>query len=219
MKKNYIITAVSDKHNNYCVSGIDCHDYKHYRLVGRDQSIGRALNAGYLRYDDHSPITPLDKIEVEIIGRLEDVYQPENLLVDEEIRPKYINKISKSFVSQFQTNYDYVYFDIERKVNPKSLPINQKEMHSIELIEVRDMKIEVKTWPDRKKITGAFTYKTRIYKYLAVTDPKIKGKYLLENDGTYYIGRSLLLITLGEEYLQDGYRYKIIAAIYQLSSQ
>ncbi|TXT19367.1 MAG: Uncharacterized protein FD133_365 [Erysipelotrichaceae bacterium] len=218
MKKNFIITAVSDKHNNYCVSGIDCSDYKHYRLVGRDQSIGRALKADYLMYDNHSSVSPLDEVEVVVLGRLEDVYQPENLLVDEKINPRFINKRTKSFLSKLQTNYDHVYFNTERKVNPSILPIHSKEMHSIELIEVQNMNIEVKTWTDRKKVTGTFTYKFKTYKYIAVTDPIVKRKYLLEDDGIYYIGRSLLLITLGEEYLQDGNRYKIIAALYHLSS-
>ena len=84
---------------------------------------------------------------------------------------------------------------------------------SLYLVDVNNFKLQIIEEPypyKRKTMVGYFSYKGADYK-LKVTDPEFEGKFMDRPLGDYEIERTLLTISLGENF-KESY-YKLIAGI------
>jgi hypothetical protein len=89
----------------------------------------------------------------------------------------------------------------------------QQFSSSLYLIDVNNFKLQIieESYPrKRKTMVGFFSYKGAEYK-LKVTDPEFEGKFIDRPLGDYEIERTLLTISLGENF-KERY-YKLIAGI------
>ncbi|NEJ82471.1 hypothetical protein GR268_38675 [Rhizobium leguminosarum] len=87
---------------------------------------------------------------------------------------------------------------------------------SLCLLQVNDLGIHVAVEGAafnnaKRKVRGDFSYDGHRYR-MAITDPKIEAEYLAKGDGEYHIGKSLVCISLGDEY--KGHAYKLIASVF-----
>lgn len=215
MKRLFIITAVSDKNHHWCVSGVCIQNSKHYRLVSEDSSIEGAIHKEYLRYVNKQAVLPLDLVEFEVIRSLPQYFQPENIVIDEKIPPKFVSKASLKDLVKYTTNFDNVLFDNRRFIDPKNFNKNQTINRSLELISIDELRISHVKYENKSKIYGYFSYKGIQYKKISITDPKVKKVIFEKDEGNYHVVKCIILVSLGEEFDLDGYRYKLIACIHK----
>lgn len=213
MKRKFIITALSDKNNEYCVSGVDMQDNKHYRLCSSNTSTCRAVDQYCLFYVNNTKVKVLDVCEVEIVESIPEDMQPENILVNWAIKPVHIGEITKDMLAYCVTNHKHVFFNGWRKVDPNNLILNGDSKHSLELISVDKLTIEYRVpfYGGHAKLYGRFRYKGVLYDEISITDPKIKAQYYQKELGEYTLLNPLILLSLGVLY--EGYNYKLIASV------
>ena len=78
--------------------------------------------------------------------------------------------------------------------------------------DARPVKVAIEGAEFRKrKVRARFSFNRELYQ-LSVTDPIVERRYLMGQDGEYYIGEAVLCISLGELY--EGFAYKLVAAIF-----
>lgn len=215
MRKLFIITAVSDKHSHWCVSGISIEDSKHYRLISDDISVEGAVHKYYLLYNRINPVRPLDLVEFEIVRKQPQFFQPENIVINEKIPPKLVSRASHKDLMKYLTKYDFVLFNLDRLICTTSWDKSKNVDRSLELIYVSDLKLNHYKYNEKSKFQGSFHYNGRIYTKISITDPEVKTKYSRFDLGEHYVGECVLLISLGEEFSFDRCRYKLIACVHR----
>jgi hypothetical protein len=215
MKRPFIITAKSDKHGGYCVSGIELSNNLHYRLCSSNALTCGAVEGNCLKYRDGTLMNVLDIVEFEVICQVPEHLQPENLLINWEVKPIKIGEFEKDALDEYLTDYRNVFFDTFRKIDPENCPQNGDFEHSIELIKVADFSIDkiVPWYGNTPKIYGSFIYNGRRYAEISITDPVIKKLFLNRDLGCYQFGMRFLLLSLGARW-EDGKKYKLIATVF-----
>ena len=83
---NLVILAVSAKHNNYCVAGVDIDSGKWIRPISERAELEEAVPLEDLKYPDGSQVELLDVVEIKFSDRsVDNPIQPENFFYN----PKY----------------------------------------------------------------------------------------------------------------------------------
>lgn len=215
MYKDIVLLACSKKHSNYCVAGVDVHSGEWVRIVSDDDKIAEAVMDEEMRYQDGSSPKLLDIIRITILEHRPNDYQPENYLFDGHY---YWSKIGRanaaSVIEKYATERpEYLFYNTEKSVESKYLEqLNENEKYSLIAIKPNNLKVEVKQWPEGKKVDMSFTYNGRWYRYLKVTDPDFLQEYVQYEEGTYSPGEDILLVvSLGENY--HNAHYKLISGV------
>lgn len=203
MKRLFIITAVSDKYHHWCVSGISINDSKHYRLVSDDAGIEGAIHKQYLLYKSAEPVRPLDFVEFDVKQNQPQYFQPENIVINERIPPKFVSRASYRDLKTYLTNHNLLLFNTDRLINVNNWTRDLKIDRSLELIHIKGLIIKHIKFGDTSKLQGYFTYKGNNYSKISITDPIIKSKYFQLPQGSYLINECILLVSLGETYYVD----------------
>lgn len=205
-KVELIVLTKSSKFSGYCVAGIERKSGKWIRLVTENVTSYGAVEEKNLIYEDGGCCKILDIIEAPVISGMEDVLQPENVLlvVSEYIRflgratMEDVLKVHpvemKNFI--FGNQYQYV---TEQKV--------EEIRYSLTLVEVHDLYIKQVINPEGKCKTKAdFIYQGYKYENMSVTDYRF---YSIEE--MLYAG-AYIVVSIGTPY--NGRYYKFISAIY-----
>lgn len=208
-KLEVVILTKSCKHHGHCVTGIDLHSGKWVRLVSSDEESHGALFDRHIQYENGTVCNVLDVATVPILRKAPIQYQPENILIDENVPWKYIKKLSIKDVLRIHpyeehgcvlgNEYHYI---TDRQISTVG--------HSLELIKVYDLVITPRQ--GNKKAKANFKYVVDTYQKMSVTDPDFC--YV---SGQTYIARAILVMSLPDApYYLDQKYYKFVAKIFTL---
>jgi len=213
--KDIVLLACSKKHMNYCIAGIDIKNGEWVRIISNDAHIIEAVRAEDIRYEDGTFPQLLDIIRITVLEHRPNYYQPENYLFDEQYYWSKIGRVgSKQAIEKYATNKpEYLFFNTKKSVESEYIQqLKEAEKYSLIAIRPRNLKVQIKQWPEGKKIDMSFQYNGRSYDYLKVTDPQFIQKYIEHEEGSYFLGDDVLLvISLGENYYDA--HYKLISGV------
>lgn len=217
MRKDIILLTASKKHGNYCTAGVDIRTGEWVRIVSDNESIQHATTLNQMTYADGSVAQVLDIISIECKGKVPTYYQPENYLMDDKY---YWEKTGRATLQDVLDVHppevkSYIFYDSSYSIPHELLNLVNGDAYSLMLISVENPIINVQQWPSGKKITMAFTYNGRRYRYFSITDTFGK-EFLNNNVGEYIIlGDFILIVSLGELHT-DNKHYKLIAKVYRV---
>ncbi len=216
MDLEFVLLAKSKKYNNYCVAGFDLNNYKWVRLVSEDPSINYAVPPGDLLYDHNYEAAVLDKVMLKCKKPAPLLFQPENVIIDDNYKLSRKGQIDYSQVEKLVEQKEYIFHNTDKRIPADELnQIPKEEQYSLILIKPINPVIHVRTWEDNnKKVNCSFNYNHKQYQYFAITDHAILQHYQKKNDGNYSLsGNVLFVISLGELYERDSCHYKLISSV------
>ena len=215
MNKEIILLACSKKHNNYCVAGIDVGNGEWVRIVSDDTVISEAVSADDIRFEDGTLPQLLDIIRVPVLGRRPNYYQPENYILDDR---NYWSRIGRANPAEVAANYatdrhEYLFYNTAKSIESNFIKgLREDEKFSLIAVIPKNLHIQVKQWPEGKKLEVSFTYNGRLYRYLKITDPEFLQEFLWRDEGNYSLGENVLLVvSMGENY--HGAHYKLVSGV------
>lgn len=155
-----------------------------------------------------------DVLEIKLLNPKPVQHQQENWLMDVSAPLKKKGFLSLEDVSKLVDYPESLWGTGTSTKNGKNncVHITEIEKHtsSLYLIEVSNFEVEIKFLFGKRSMRGIFTYRGHEYK-LSITDPSFEQKFVTKPVGDYEIERTLLTISLGENY-EDSF-YKLIAGI------
>jgi len=210
MKKEIVILTKSIKHGGFCVAGIAIDTGLWIRLVSDDDEAEGAVSKNMLQYSNGEEVAVYDIIEVELIRAVPTSVQPENWLYDKTSpwEKKGISVLQDVINLHGYDSPEYVFGNTE-----VSLPAEWqfKGEPSLLLLEVSEAYIWIKTFPEKKSVTLNFEYNGQKYNYIKISQKEIKG--MMRSDGSHYIGKRSIVISLTDQYYYNDKYYKVIAQI------
>lgn len=222
-KREIIILAKSRKHSAYCIAGIDKKNNQLVRVITEDENIHYAVTDSQIQdsrgkvatlYDDIVIVTSENKIDIP--------HQPENILLDTRyyiINNGMFRKDDlRGIIDSLSNKYDQIFYNSERYISKNDLDkIEEKNMHSLEVINPPSMYIRVKDY-QKKTLKANIIYKDIWNNDLPITDKEFESKYYDEVLNSQYgyirIDSPFLVISLGEEF--NVKYYKLIACVLNL---
>lgn len=222
-KREIIILAKSRKHSAYCIAGIDKKNNQLVRVITEDENIHYAVTDSQIQdsrgkvatlYDDIVIVTSENKIDIP--------HQPENILLDTRyyiINNGMFRKDDlRGIIDALSNKYDQIFYNSERYISKNDLDkIEEKNMHSLEVINPPSMYIRVKDY-QKKTLKANIIYKDIWNNDLPITDKEFESKYYDEVLNSQYgyirIDSPFLVISLGEEF--NVKYYKLIACVLNL---
>ena len=201
------ILTKSIKNRGYCVAGIDINTGQWIRLVSNDTNSCGALFPPGLEYKDGTYCEPFDIARIPILGKHPNVYQPENVLIDEEIYWKKLGVISVPDLIRLHPPEEhnnllgnvYPYITAER-IGDVGI--------SLILVEVSNLII---THPTDRSTKAEFCYGCTRYVNMSVTDPEF---YHIPSNTR--ISQALLVMSLPDSPYNERKYYKFIAKIIKI---
>lgn len=214
----FVCLANSRKHNGRCLAGkaLFKESYsKWIRPVTEHPSEELQSHEHCLQSGEDSSI--LDLLEIQLLEQKGKQHQQENWLMDISVPLKKKGSLSLNEVTQIVDSPLSLWGLGSSSKNGLNnfVPASeiQQYSNSLYLIEVKNFKLQIteETYPyKRKTMVGIFSYKEADYK-LKITDPDFERKFIDRQLGDYEIERTLLTISLGENF-KESY-YKLIAGI------
>lgn len=203
----FLVLTKSSKFSGYCVAGIDCKSGNWIRLVTEDLQSHGAVEAENLTYKNGRECQNLDIIKVPIINAVNDVLQPENVLIDTSKCMRFVEKATiedalKIHPAETRENilgnkYPYITEERVRQLG-----------YSLTLVKVNNLLIKQVANPDgHPKTKVDFTYQFERYENISVTD----YRFYSTANGTLY-NEAYLVVSIGTPY-KNRY-YKFVSAIY-----
>lgn len=215
---NFVCLANSRKHKGRCVAGKALHNgtfTKWIRPITTHPS--EELQAKEHRLQTGQDAAILDLINITLIEPRGKLHQQENWLMDVSVPLKKVGTVTVEEVSQVIDSPPSLWgvgFSSKNSIND-FVPASeiQKFDCSLFLVEIDNLIVQIveETYPYvRKVMAGTFSYKGNTYK-LKITDPVFENKFGDRPVGDYEIEKTLLTISLGENF-KDNF-YKLIAGI------
>jgi len=216
--ETFVCLANSRKHNGRCLAGKAFYNgsySKWIRPVTEHPSEELQSHEHCLQSGEDSSI--LDLLEIKLLQPKAKQHQQENWLMDVSVPLKKKGSLSLEEVSQIVDTPSSLWgvgSSTKSGLN-NFVPASEIRQfsNSLYLLDVNNFKVEIieEVYPyKRKTMVGFFSYKGADYK-LKVTDPKFEEDFIDRPLGDYEIERTLLTISLGENF-RDSY-YKLIAGI------
>lgn len=204
MIKTVVILANSVKHGKHCVAGKCIKTKQWIRPVGNN--IGKELTdeeASYVNKYGKYIVKPKQKIEMNFIQQVPLVNQPENYLIDNNIKWEQKFKIEDFELEQY-LDYPLTLWGTSSNV-PYNEVINNEIVieQSLYLVKVDNLQLYVNSSNKRR---AKFNYNNIQYD-LPVTDPQF-DKIILNNQEL----SGILCLSLGECFNNNC--YKIVATIF-----
>ncbi len=155
-----------------------------------------------------------DVLEIKFLNPKPLHHQQENWLMDVSVPLKKRGVLSLDEVSKLVDHPDSLWGIGTSTKNGKNncVHISEIEKHtsSLCLIEVSKFVVEIRFSFGRRSMRGLFTYRGHQYR-LSITDSNFEQRFATKPVGDFEIERTLLTISLGENYEQSF--YKLIAGI------
>lgn len=212
--KKIVCFANSQKWKNRCVAGKDLNSFEWVRPVSDNGEIKGALTDQDIAYSDGSIPKVLDIIYIPFKEQSSTIYQPENILIENQ-RWEKVNVLD---VSKLRSFCDH----------PETLWLNDQLLDRVPLSKIAEGAIgqslfliepqEIRISNNYGKIRAIFKYNDVEYN-LGITDFDIREKYRNKDTGDYSVEASniLLCVSLGEPF--KGYTdseeccYKLVASV------
>ncbi len=211
--------ASSDMPGGRCIAGKELlangdtgrwHIGKWIRLVS-----DRAGEGVKCRYTDGTEPHVLDVMDVPVLEPHPEGYQQENWLLDPG-RWRKVRRMAPNDLTQFTDPTSSLWIDGDSSLkgqNDQIPPCKFADIdNSLRLIKIDGMDVRVFTYYSKRRVQGCFRYNKTNY-WLKITDPDYKEQYWQKGDGCYSIGECFLTISLTAKPFDDGYAYKLIAAV------
>lgn len=214
MEKEVIILTKSDKNGGYCVAGIDKNNGNFIRLVSEDNKSNFALYDNDLIYvDEENYVETMDIVRVQLKGKQNCGYQPENYTIDNSYYMEKIGTITRSEIIKYLMNKDYIFYNISNCIDREELE-KQLKKYSLIIFEVSKLKL----WKDMYKegrITASFVHNVNEYNFIKVTDHNLTQKYyqrvIESSPRPFILNNAILIMSLAPEF--RGKHYKLVANI------
>lgn len=214
MKKEITVLTKSKKHGGFCVAGIDTNG-NWVRVV---KPHGGEVHRQDLLYENNGEAQVFDLLEIELQGRDDIFFQPENYIM---LDGKRLKKTGVSNIIMLETRYrldsekrDYIYFDYHPSIAAETIrTFNREELYSLMVVKVRNPMIRVTVFDNgESKTIINFLYKGLWHNGFRITDLEFLHDYDIQNNSfEKLIGEFYLVISLGEEFI--GHHYKLVSSI------
>ncbi len=218
--KRILCLANSRKMRGHCVAGrevLDAGPGLWIRPVSTRPS--EEVFEGEIRYQDGSNPEVLDIIDIPLIRHKPNACQTENWLLDPNRRWTKVGRASWDDLQQYVEDPATLWINGHSTRHGFNDRIPQDDAdtlpNSLVLIRVPDLKLNVfapgAMHRGRQRVQADFCHRGIRYA-LWVTDPRVEKYFDAQPDGTYRVGECCLCVSLGEPF-DDGYRYKLVAAV------
>ncbi len=219
-----ICLANSRKTSGRCIAGKRLTDYLWLRPVS--SRITHEISEYDRRYSDGNTAQLLDIIEIPCIKRQPNLFQTENVLIDENFYWRYAGKATLQQVNALTDDQADLwingygsYYNINNRVPEALLDYSAGSLRLIRLNKINlHVSPKAPEFGEMKHIIRAsFNYLGENYK-LDVTDPHIEHHFLSSGLGDYVINDVIACISLGELFSNRNgelFAYKLVASIIQ----
>ena len=173
------------------------------------------------RYTDGTEPHVLDVMDVPVLEPHPEGYQQENWLLDPG-RWRKIRRMMPNELTQFTdpTSSLWIDGDSSKGQNDRIPSCKFADVdNSLRLIKIDRLDVRVFTYYSKRSVQGSkrsvqgcFRYNKTNYR-LKITDPDYKEPDGQKGDGCYSIGECFLTISLTAKPFDDGYAYRLIAAV------
>jgi len=211
----FVCLANSRKHSGRCLEGKALHNgtySKWIRPVTEHPYEELQANEHCLQTGQDTAI--LDLLEIKLIEPKGTLHQQENWLMDVSVPLKKKGSMGLEELSKLVDSPETLWGTGTSTKNGKNncVPISEITEHasSLYLIDVSNFKVEIRFLFGKRDMRGVFSYGGHEYK-LSITDLHFEQRFLDKPLGDYEIDRTLLTISLGENYFDTF--YKLIAGI------
>jgi hypothetical protein len=211
----FVCLANSRKHSGRCLAGKALYNgtySKWIRPVTEHPSEELQANEHCLQTGQDAAI--LDLLEIKLLEPKGTLHQQENWLMDISVPLKKKGFMGLEELSKLVDSPETLWGTGTSTKNGKNncVPISQTREHtsSLYLIDVSSFKVEIRFLFGKRDMRGVFSYAGHEYK-LSITDLHFEQRFLDKPVGDYEIDRTLLTISLGENYFDTF--YKLIAGI------
>lgn len=211
----FVCLANSRKHSGRCLAGkvLQNGTYsKWIRPVTESRFEELQTNEHCLQTGQDAAI--LDLLEIKLLESKGNLHQQENWLMDVSVPLKKKGSMGLEELTKLVDSPETLWGTGTSTKNGKNncVPISEIAKHdsSLYLIEVSNFKVEIRFLFGKRDMRGVFSYGGHEYK-LSITDFHFEQRFSDKPLGDYEIDRTLLTISLGENYFDTF--YKLIAGI------
>lgn len=206
--RKIVCLAASNKHGGLCYAGKDMKTGEWIRPVSGDK--GEEITF-QLKYENGQRPEVLDIVEIPLIKKRPNKYQPENFLVDEGRDCRKLGKYELKDLEKLCDDPERI-FENEGyetgKVRSETM-LESAMNSSLLFVKVEELTLKRFLWNGKRRVKAVFPYKGTTYD-IFVTDPEIpkNGK----DRERLLSGNIFLCVSTGLPYT-DGYCYKWVASI------
>lgn len=218
--RRIVCLANSKKMSGRCVAGLEVVGSKlggWIRPVSARQTEEVSLDER--RYENGQDVQLLDIVDIRFIEARPHACQVENHLIDDTEHWRFIGRFESGKLVDHAIRSGPLWLDVSSSysgVNDR-IPVADADHldHSLKLVQPEALRILVGRGYRKRQVRAAFELEKLQYNF-GVTDTKIEARYLAMKDGEYaYPAKAVACISLGEPF--EGYRYKLVASIIDLS--
>ena len=212
-----VILAVSAKHNNYCVAGVDIDSGKWIRPISERAELEEAVPLEDLKYPDGSHVELLDVVEIKFSDRsVDNPIQPENFFYNQKYFWQKVGRVTLQEVID-KRGYDLrdkIFYNNERSIFGVDVEkISARE--SLLLLPVENLFIAVEQDKEHKKFFADFEYRGKKYFRFSVGDKAVRKKYETNGAGKYLLKASASVVfSLTNPFRANYQCYKMLAQIF-----
>ncbi|MBR6712498.1 MAG: hypothetical protein IKI76_05815 [Selenomonadaceae bacterium] len=212
-----VILAVSAKHNNYCVAGVDIDSGKWIRPISERTELEEAVPLEDLKYPDGSCVELLDVVEIKFSDRsVDNPIQPENFFYNQKYFWQKVGRVTLQEVID-KRGYDLrdkIFYNNERSIFGVDVEkISARE--SLLLLPVDNLFIAVEQDKEHKKFFADFDYRGKKYFRFSVGDRAVRKKYETSGAGKYFFEESASVVFSITNPFHANYQcYKMLAQIF-----
>ena len=218
MNKEIIVLARSSKHNDYCIAGIDTSTGKWIRPISKNTYKEGAIPLKDITYKNGSTVQIFDIIKINITEHQPTKAQPENYVYDPFVPWIKTDRTNLEQIIRFRgyDNPNTIFYNEGKDVSEEELDNVSSKKYSLLFVNVKNAYAFVKTFqPGNTRYQLNFNYNNINYKYLKITDEKVKRSLSNKPDGQYYHRTNLpVVFSLTEKYKKTGKYYKMVAQIF-----
>ncbi|MBE7709262.1 MAG: hypothetical protein E7Z93_02310 [Cyanobacteria bacterium SIG32] len=205
MKRKIAILTKSSRHGQYCVVGYDIDSCELIRLVSNDVESQGSITQDQLKYFNGETASILDVVEVKFKANIVSDTHPEDILIDENVKWKYLEKFNfKNLPKSLYCTDEFIYADTNPEI---SLSIAKQIGKSILIVSVENLCVYQNEYGKTK---ADFVFNNNKYIQFSVTDPDYYGI------GVQKYKTAILIISLPDDewsYKNDRF-FKFVAKIY-----
>lgn len=211
----FLCLANSRKHSGRCLAGKAFYNGNYLKWIRPvTERLSEELQGSEHCLQTGADVAILDLIEIKLLEPKGALHQQENWLMDTSVPLKKVGSMALEEVSKLvdspETLWGIGTSTKNGKNNCVSISEITKHLSSLYLVNVSNFKVEIRISFGKRDMRGVFSLGGHEYK-LSITDLCFEQRFKDKPLGDYEIEKTLLTISLGENY--EGRFYKLIAAI------
>lgn len=197
-----LILALSTKHSQYCVAGINIENNQLVRIISNNLATNGAISRAQLILTSNKMAKVLDIIEVPDTQHSPSHMQVENYLVSQNVRFDYVYSINVRDLRQYYNKMIHSCLVFGQSSYAFGFPQALQIGHSLEFIYVSDLELSTSGF---EKTKCKFLYNGIEYYNISVTDPLYFGSEIT-------VENAYLLLSISADQYAIDYGCYILAA-------